>query len=184
MRTLYLVAILLLSPVARADTSDLKNYVSADAGQFIAPGFVGQSGRGAVRLSFGVQPTHGWGVEFGIFSDTGSNCSPGCSVSNSTRQLVTLDSFSLHDRYIYPLNERISLFGKLGFAYSKYRADVEPGLRVVGSGFGLSGGLGVQVRLFKQFGVRAQYEEFGITSPTAGPSRTRYLSVGWILQLP
>jgi opacity protein-like surface antigen len=178
------------SSFACAESNVYNTYISADAGKISAPGFKWADwGRtkyagDALRVVWSVQPVQGWGTEMTVMSSLGAGCG-GCSGSQPSgiKQMISANAFELQDIYVYPVNDRVSIFGKVGFAYTRYKAEVASGLTIDQKGIGIAGGIGMQFNLYRRFGARIQYEEFGANSGQGGPNRFRYLSVGWIFRL-
>lgn len=88
---------------------------------------------------------------------------------------------------IMPLNESFSIFGKLGVIYAKVESSVDatgPGGAASGSSSSTklktNWGGGVTYNINKQFGIRAEYEQFRKLgdSSTTGESNVNMLSAG------
>lgn len=77
-----------------------------------------------------------------------------------TRVEIDGDSWELGTRLSYPFNDRLSAFGRLGWSFYDFSADIadeDLRLKATESGNGLTWGLGGRVRLTRQLALNGEY---------------------------
>lgn len=110
------------------------------------------------KLYGGYQFTPTWGLELG-YNDLGKY------------RGADIESWSLAGTGTIPLNERWSLFGKLGATENR------PDAAGMGNHTAVLLGVGVGYSLSRNVGVRLEYEDFGKLSDANGSSRGRNLGL-------
>ncbi len=122
----------------------------------------------AGRLLGGYQFNENWAAEFGWSKfknmTTRANATAidnrtGLPVSSSASGTVKTDAFDLVAKGIYPIYDKINVYGKLGMAYLMQRTHVNATISEPGVGYTANGrGSDNEHKVYPTFGVGASYE--------------------------
>lgn len=184
---ILVVALELFSFSAYSEVWGGNIYLAADIGSISSPGFDTEPLSHA-RVSLGWHPHEGWGGGIrGIFQasepGTAAACPGGCGSPVYYQNTVdTLDTKEIFASYSKPLSDLFTLIGNIGVAQSHYIAyTVNPNKVYETTTNNLVGGVGVQMKLYKKFSLRLQFDEILTRSFGSGVTRFNYISGGWLL---
>lgn len=140
-----------------------------DAGQFPSPGMFD------LGAGYQFHPNIAGELGYTIFGDSKIDFGGG--------DTVTIKTSSLHAAIvgIAPINNELSLFGKLGFASNKGDMSVTGAVTTTKPSFSNTDGyfgLGVRYSFDKQVSMHVQYQNFGKLDSDANPPAATAISIG------
>ena len=150
----WIVAMLGAAAMATSASAFAQRAGSADTGWYVA-GYLGQNDdfddQLAWKLSAGYQINRNLSAEFG-YTSLGKASVLGTDIKANAWELVGM--------YKFPLQNRFSIYGLLGFARIKAEAVVPFFGKVSDTSTELTYGFGGQYDFSSQMGLRAQYQDY------------------------
>jgi opacity protein-like surface antigen len=166
MKKIIAIAALSAALTTSAFAADNTAYVTAGLGSvtYKNAGAFTNPGNFELGIGYTFTPTLAAELSYHKFGDsTLANAQTGASATVSVSSITAAVVGS------YPINEQVSLLGKIGFASNKWDLTSNVGVSGNGSKTSLYYALGGEYNINQNYAVRAQYEDFGDISSGTNP---------------
>lgn len=127
-----------------------------------------------VRLTYGYQYNSTWSVNTGVIFGSGSEL---CIVTCPELRSLSYNSYILNIKGSHPLNNRWSVFGKLGVNYYDLELSGANQARVTDSGIGPLIATGFDFRAYNGFGlgIELSLQDMGVITSTSASVNFSYM---------